>query len=202
MASHDRDPYEVLGLEPGATRAEIKAAYRRLAMKHHPDKNPGDKASEWIFKEVRRAYETLWGCGDTWSGQRDGAPREGTAQARQTSRTSRTRAYNEGKSRTATSSKYNAFWQSRLHELRTAMGEAIDGHPVEIDVTSLQALGRRQSWSGSVVVRGGQIVDGGAMAHARALGNVLTASGCPKEWPANSFRLSISAQLCLRVQVE
>ena len=58
MERKHRD-YEVLGLEPGATRAEVRAAYLRLAKKHHPDKNPGDKASEWIFKEVGRAYESL-----------------------------------------------------------------------------------------------------------------------------------------------
>ena len=53
------DPYEVLGLDRGATEADVRTAYLRLAKKHHPDKNPGDKASEWIFKEVQRAYETL-----------------------------------------------------------------------------------------------------------------------------------------------
>ena len=59
MERPDVDPYEVLGLEPGATHAEIRAAYLRLAKKHHPDKNPGDKTSEWIFKAVGRAYERL-----------------------------------------------------------------------------------------------------------------------------------------------
>ena len=59
MERPDVDPYEVLGLEPGATHAEIRAAYLRLAKKHHPDKNPGDKTAEWIFKAVQKAYETL-----------------------------------------------------------------------------------------------------------------------------------------------
>ncbi len=53
------DPYEVLGLDRGATETDVRAAYLRLAKKHHPDKNPGDKASEWIFKEVQSAYESL-----------------------------------------------------------------------------------------------------------------------------------------------
>ena len=53
------DPYEVLGLDHGATEAEVRTAYRRLVKKHHPDKNHGDQASEWIFKEIQRAYETL-----------------------------------------------------------------------------------------------------------------------------------------------
>ena len=61
MVPQQRDPYEVLGLEPGATLADVKAAYWRLAKKHHPDKNPGDKASEWIFKELGQAYESLRG---------------------------------------------------------------------------------------------------------------------------------------------
>ena len=59
MSRRTTDPYEVLGLRRGATEADVRSAYLRLAKKHHPDKNPGDKASEWIFKEVQRAYETL-----------------------------------------------------------------------------------------------------------------------------------------------
>jgi molecular chaperone DnaJ len=54
-----RDYYEVLGLSRNATEAEIKKAYRRLAMKHHPDRNPGDKAAEEKFKEAKAAYDVL-----------------------------------------------------------------------------------------------------------------------------------------------
>lgn len=53
-----RDLYEVLGLARNATDAEIKKAYRRLAMKHHPDRNPDDTEAE-TFKEVKTAYEVL-----------------------------------------------------------------------------------------------------------------------------------------------
>ncbi|UTW09297.1 molecular chaperone DnaJ [Pseudomonas benzenivorans] len=54
-----RDYYEVLGVERGVSEAELKKAYRRLAMKHHPDRNPDDKASEEKFKEANEAYEVL-----------------------------------------------------------------------------------------------------------------------------------------------
>lgn len=54
-----RDYYEILGLARGASDEEIKKAYRRMAMKYHPDRNPGDKASEEHFKEVKEAYEVL-----------------------------------------------------------------------------------------------------------------------------------------------
>ncbi|WAH58101.1 molecular chaperone DnaJ [Pseudomonas silvicola] len=54
-----RDYYEVLGVERGSSDADLKKAYRRLAMKHHPDRNPGDKASEDMFKEANEAYEVL-----------------------------------------------------------------------------------------------------------------------------------------------
>ena len=48
-----------VGLDPNATEADVRAAYLRLVKRHHPDKNRGDKASEWIFKEVQSAYEIL-----------------------------------------------------------------------------------------------------------------------------------------------
>ena len=54
-----RDYYEVLGLKKGASEAEIKKAFRKKAMQYHPDKNPGDKASEEKFKEVNEAYGIL-----------------------------------------------------------------------------------------------------------------------------------------------
>lgn len=54
-----RDYYEVLGVERGVSEADLKKAYRRLAMKYHPDRNPDDKAAEEKFKEANEAYEIL-----------------------------------------------------------------------------------------------------------------------------------------------
>src|SRR3972149_8950426 len=55
----DRDYYQILGINKSASEAEIKKAYRKLALEHHPDRNKGDKASEEKFKEVTKAYEVL-----------------------------------------------------------------------------------------------------------------------------------------------
>ena len=59
MAENKRDYYEVLGVNKGASADEIKKAYRKAAMKYHPDRNPGDKEAEAKFKEVGEAYEVL-----------------------------------------------------------------------------------------------------------------------------------------------
>jgi molecular chaperone DnaJ len=59
MTKHKRDYYEVLGVPRNAGAEEIKKAYRKLALQHHPDRNPGDKAAEEKFKEAAEAYAIL-----------------------------------------------------------------------------------------------------------------------------------------------
>src|ERR1700720_2160031 len=54
-----RDYYQVLGVSRTCTEVELKAAFRKLAMQHHPDRNPGDKDCEHKFKELNEAYEVL-----------------------------------------------------------------------------------------------------------------------------------------------
>ncbi len=59
MAENKRDYYEVLGVDKSASADDIKRAYRKSAMKYHPDRNPGDKEAEEKFKEIGEAYEVL-----------------------------------------------------------------------------------------------------------------------------------------------
>ena len=54
-----RDFYDVLGVAKNASPDELKSAYRKLAVKHHPDKNPGDKTSEDKFKEASEALSLI-----------------------------------------------------------------------------------------------------------------------------------------------
>ena len=60
-----QDYYETLGIGRQASAADIKSAFRKLAMKHHPDRNPGDQAAEQRFKELNEAYEVLKGRSET-----------------------------------------------------------------------------------------------------------------------------------------
>ena len=53
------DYYSILGVSKGASQDEIKKAYRKLAMKYHPDKNPDDKEAEKKFKEINAAHDIL-----------------------------------------------------------------------------------------------------------------------------------------------
>src|ERR1700690_881551 len=54
-----KDYYKILGVAKNASQDEIKKAFRKLAVKHHPDKNPGDKKAEEKFKEINEANEVL-----------------------------------------------------------------------------------------------------------------------------------------------
>ena len=56
------DYYETLGVNRNASKDEIKSAYRKLAMKYHPDRNPGDKSAETKFKDATEAYQILSPC--------------------------------------------------------------------------------------------------------------------------------------------
>ena len=56
-----RTPWQILGLSEEADKKEIRKAYRRLAKRYHPDRNPGNPEAEDKFKEVQMAYETLMG---------------------------------------------------------------------------------------------------------------------------------------------
>ncbi len=86
----NKDYYSILGVNKGATEKELRQAYRRLARKHHPDVNPGDKAADAKFKEINEAYEVLsdadkrkkydrygdkWQYADQFEAQRQGSAR-------------------------------------------------------------------------------------------------------------------------------
>jgi curved DNA-binding protein len=92
-----KDYYKILGVEKKATQDEIKKVYRKLALKYHPDKNPGDKKSEEKFKEISEAYDVLGDVdkrkkydtlGDNWQSQQQGGFPNDFNNSRQSGRSS------------------------------------------------------------------------------------------------------------------
>ena len=59
MADSEKDYYKILGVERSASAEEIKAAYKKMAIRYHPDRNPGDKEAEEKFKQAAEAYDVL-----------------------------------------------------------------------------------------------------------------------------------------------
>lgn len=115
MPRNDSNPYEVLGLDRGATAAEVRAAYLRLAKKYHPDKNPCDKASEWIFRELQRAYETLRVANDVRSGEQE---RPSTAQENNVRRQAERARQQEQKAEEAERDKYEQWERQQAEDAR------------------------------------------------------------------------------------
>ena len=91
MAVDYKDYYKILGVDKQASQKDIQKAYRKLARKHHPDLNPGDKAAEEKFKEIneanevlsdpekRKRYDEIGSSYQQYGGQRPGAAERGAA---------------------------------------------------------------------------------------------------------------------------
>src|SRR5580700_6121787 len=115
-----RDYYKVLDVPRTATEAEIKKAYRRLAMKHHPDRNPNDKESEELFKEAKEACEVL-----TDPQKRAIYDQHGHAGL-------------DASSRGGGGGGSQVFRGADLrYELELELGQAVFGHSVELDIPKL-----------------------------------------------------------------
>jgi molecular chaperone DnaJ len=146
-----RDYYKVLDVPRTASAGEIKKSYRRLAMKYHPDRNPGDKEAEEKFKEAKEAYEVL--SDDTKRALYDQHGHEGVEAARQGGGRGGgfegTEAFGDifgdvfadmfgaGGGRRG-SSRPQVFRGADLrYELELDLNQAVFGHSLEIDVTKL-----------------------------------------------------------------
>src|SRR3954469_23371912 len=142
-----RDYYKVLDLPRTATEADIKKAYRRLAMKFHPDRNPGDKEAEEKFKEAKEAYEVL--CEADKRAIYDQHGHAGIDASRQSGRGgfSGGDAFGEmfgemfgdifGGNRRGAGGRQVFRGADLKYELELELGQAVFGHSSEIDVAKL-----------------------------------------------------------------
>ena len=158
MRSRDLDPYEVLGLEDGATWEEVRTAYRRLAKKHHPDKNPGDKASEWIFKQVGEAYERLKPIRGTRSRRREDHKHGGPSGPRQQEREPKQRAERDRRKREQRDTeRARASHDQQNSQRPPRASQSGIGRPRFAVLSRIQERRKRRKWPIGVVSVDGQV---------------------------------------------
>lgn len=80
--SSARSPYDILGVRPGASEDDVKSAYRKLALKYHPDRNPNDPGASARFQELSQAYAQLSKGGSAYGSAQQGQPRYSTGGGR------------------------------------------------------------------------------------------------------------------------
>ncbi len=136
-----KDYYKILGVGREATEAEIKQAYRKLARKHHPDLNPGDKSAEARFKEINEAFEVLSDAGkrqkyDRYGDQWQYAEQFAQARSRQASGweyDTEGSSYHFGGSDNIFEDLFQEFGRSRQRTSRPRSGRDIE-YPIQVSL--------------------------------------------------------------------
>lgn len=143
MAVKFRDYYQVLGVARAATADEIKKAYRKLARKHHPDVNPGDKTAEERFKELNEAYEVLFDAdkrrrydqlGENWKAGADFQPPPDWSDLAEAGGFDFSEVFGRG-ARASGSSGFSDFFEALFGGGRAGARAPMRGSDVEAEIT-------------------------------------------------------------------